>query len=98
MSTSVRTSSPVRDVVPPALAWLLVVAAGALGAVSVAIWVPMVLAVAWASGQHWDVPALSIPDMARTHGLVNALAFVLCGLVGGQIARPAADPAVGVGS
>ena len=63
-----------------------------------AIWVPMVLAVAWASGQHWDVPALSIPDMARTHGLVNALAFVLCGLVGGQLARPAADPGVGVGS
>lgn len=46
-----------------------------------AIWLPMVLAVAWAAGAHWDVPALSIPDMARTHGLVNAFAFVLAGLV-----------------
>lgn len=47
-----------------------------------AIWIPMVLAVAWAAGQHWDVPALSIPDMARTHGATNAVAFVLGGLLG----------------
>jgi hypothetical protein len=47
----------------------------------VAVWVPMVLAVAWAAGQHWAIPVLSIPDMARTHGLVNAFAFVLCGLL-----------------
>ena len=46
-----------------------------------AIWVPMVLAVAWAAGEHWDVPALSIPDMARTHGVTNALGFALCGLL-----------------
>lgn len=53
-----------------------------LGGVSgAAIWIPMVLAVAWASGQHWDVPALSIPDMERTHGVLNALAFVGCGLL-----------------
>jgi hypothetical protein len=57
-----------------------------LSAISgVAIWIPMVLAVAWASGQHWDVPALSIPDMERTHGLANALAFVLCGLVAARL-------------
>jgi YndJ-like protein len=46
-----------------------------------AVWAPMALAVAWAAGQHWAVPALSVPDMARTHGLPNALAFTLCGLV-----------------
>lgn len=52
-----------------------------------AIWAPMVLAVAWAAGQHWSVPILSIPDMARTHGVANALGFVVCGLV----ARRATD-------
>lgn len=46
-----------------------------------AIWAPMVLAVAWAAGQHWDIPVLSIHDMARLHGLPNALAFVVAGLV-----------------
>jgi hypothetical protein len=46
-----------------------------------AVWAPMALAVAWAAGQHWAVPALSVPDMARTHGLANALAFTVCGLV-----------------
>jgi hypothetical protein len=50
-------------------------------------WIPMVLAVAWAAGQHWDVPVLSIPDMARTHGAANAIAFVLCGLVAGRLER-----------
>jgi hypothetical protein len=47
----------------------------------IAIWAPMVLAVAWAAGQHWDVPFLSIPDMARLHGLPNALGFVVAGLL-----------------
>jgi len=41
----------------------------------------MVLAVAWAAGQHWDVPALSIPAMERTHGVPNALAFVVGALL-----------------
>jgi hypothetical protein len=45
----------------------------------------MVLAVAWALGQHWDVPALSIPDMVRTHGVANAFAFVICGLLGRRL-------------
>jgi hypothetical protein len=52
----------------------------------------MALAVAWAAGQHGDVPVLSIPDMARTHGVTNALAFTLCGLLGRRLA--AAVPAV----
>lgn len=57
-------------------------AASVLLAVSgLSIWVPMVLAVAWASAHYWNVPALSIPDMARTHGLANAFGFVLCGLL-----------------
>jgi hypothetical protein len=51
-----------------------------------AVWVPMVLAMAWAAGQHWDVPLLSVPDMVRTHGAANALGFVLCGLVASRIA------------
>lgn len=45
-------------------------------------WVPMVLAVAWATAQHVaDVPALSIPDMARFHGLANGAGFVFLGLL-----------------
>ncbi len=52
-----------------------------LGISALAIWVPMVLAVAWAAGQHWAIPVLSISDMARTHGLANAVGFILCGLI-----------------
>ena len=56
-------------------------AAGMLLAVSgLSIWVTMILALAWAAGQHWDVPALSVEDMARTHGVANAVGFCLAGL------------------
>jgi hypothetical protein len=70
-----------------------------LGVSGIAVWIPMVLAVAWAAGQHWDVPALSIPAMERTHGLVNSLAFVLGGLLAWWLIdrspdRAADDPAV----
>jgi hypothetical protein len=58
-----------------------------LGVSGVAVWLPMVLAVAWAAGQYWDVPFLSIPDMARLHGLPNALAFVIAGLVARRMER-----------
>lgn len=61
-----------------------------------AVWVPMPLAVAWALGQHWDVPALSVPDMARAHGLPNALAFSLCGLLGRRLAVAPSGPPAGV--
>ena len=47
---------------------------------SLAPWTPMVLAVAWAASNYADVPALSIPDMARTHGTMNAV-FVVAGLL-----------------
>lgn len=50
-----------------------------------AIWIPMALAVAWAAGQHWNIPALSIPAMARTHGVANALGFTVCGLLGRRL-------------
>jgi hypothetical protein len=43
---------------------------------------PMVLAVAWAAAQHWVVPALGIPSMARIHGTLNLVGFVGCGLIG----------------
>lgn len=54
-----------------------------------AIWAPMALAVAWAAGQHWDVPALSVPAMVRWHGTPNAVGFVLCGLLATQDRRAA---------
>jgi len=50
----------------------------------------MVLAVMWAAAQHWALPALDIPAMARVHGSVNAIGFVGCGLVGYRRLRVAA--------
>lgn len=50
-----------------------------------AVWAPMVLAVSWAAGQHWTVPALSVPDMVRWHGLPNAVAFVIAGLASSHV-------------
>ncbi len=49
---------------------------------------PMVLAVFWAAGQHYDVPALDVPAMARIHGTLNAFGFSLAGLLG-WVARDA---------
>lgn len=49
---------------------------------SLAIFVPMVLAVQWAVGWNFGTPALSIPAMARTHGVLNAVGFSLCGVAG----------------
>lgn len=43
-------------------------------------WAPMALAVAWALAQHTGGPALSIPDLIRTHGAANAIGFVGCAL------------------
>lgn len=53
-----------------------------LVASSLALLAPMVLAVSWAAAQFWEVPALGIPDMARTHGILNAVGFGLCGVLG----------------
>lgn len=45
------------------------------GSPDFAVWAPMVLAVAWAAGPALGSTGAAIPDMARTHGLANALAF-----------------------
>ena len=55
-------------------------------------WVPMVLAVSWAASNHWPVPALSIPDMARTHGVMNVV-FVVAGLWARRTSTTGAQPA-----
>lgn len=50
-------------------------------------WIPMVLAVAWATAQHVvGFPALSVPDMGRLHGLANGVGFVLLGLIATRVA------------
>jgi hypothetical protein len=54
---------------------------GLLVVAGLAVWVPMLLAIAWAAAQYWSVPALSVSDMARTHGVVNGVGFVIAGLV-----------------
>jgi len=53
-----------------------------LGVSAVAVAAPMVLAVFWAAGQHYDAPALDVPAMARIHGTLNAFGFSLGGLLG----------------
>ena len=64
---------------------------------SLSVLAPMVLAVFWAVSQYTTyVAALSIPDMARVHGTLNAFGFVTCGLVGWRLAassQPASQPA-----
>jgi hypothetical protein len=58
-------------------------------------WAPMVLAVAWATAQHVSgIPALSVPDMVRLHGLANGLGFVVLGLLATG-ARPDVEPEPG---
>lgn len=67
------------------LSWTLIrhvrpderLARGLLVLAAVAIVIPMLLAVGWAAGEVLGTPALSVPDMARTHGLVNAFGFAL---------------------
>lgn len=90
LSASAPTSAPEpllrpaprpRDVVNDAGRALLVVS-------SVAPLVPMVLAVQWALAQHVSMPALSINAMASTHGLLNAVGFVMIGLAGWLLVVP----------
>ncbi|HET7720302.1 MAG TPA: YndJ family transporter, partial [Acidimicrobiales bacterium] len=78
------------------LAAVLPLTAGAgakalLATSALSVGAPMVLAVFWAAGQHYDVPALDVPAMARIHGTLNAFGFSLAGLLG-WAARDAAPP------
>jgi hypothetical protein len=74
VAAGVMLARVVRDV-DRASAWLL-------GLSAVSVIVPMILAVQWAVGQNLGTPALSIPDMARTHGVLNAVGFCLLGVLG----------------
>jgi hypothetical protein len=59
--------------------------------------VPMLLAIQWALAQHVDVPALSVRDMANTHGVLNGVGFVMAGLAGWLLAgvvSPETEPAL----
>ncbi|TMD18995.1 MAG: hypothetical protein E6I99_15570, partial [Chloroflexi bacterium] len=51
--------------------------------------VPMLLAVDYAIGRVFPVPALDMRAMALIHGDLNALAFSLAGLLGWTIAQRA---------
>jgi hypothetical protein len=74
-----------------ALAWVMLrhvvptvrpLAAWALGASAASVLVTMLLAVQWAVGANLGTPALSIPQMAATHGVANAVGFALLGVLG----------------
>jgi hypothetical protein len=56
----------------------------------------MLLAVIYGSGAVTGVRVLQIPDMARTHGLLNAFGFVLCGLLAWSILNPKSELRPGV--
>lgn len=75
------SAATLRDVVPSVRG----PGAALLAVSSVTVILPMLLAVQWAVGQHTDLPALSIPDMVRTHGVANALGFTLCGVLGWRL-------------
>lgn len=48
----------------------------------VSVVVPMLLAVQWAVGANLGTPALSVPAMAATHGVLNAFGVTLAGVLG----------------
>jgi len=59
---------------------------------SVAVLMPMALAVQWAVGTNFATPALSIPQMAQVHGVLNAVGFTLAGVIGWRVVPPMAAP------
>ena len=72
--------------VRPHLAQMLL----AVSAVSLVI--GMLLACVYAIGEFREQFLISIPQMARTHGVINAFGFTLCGLLGWRlVAKPAED-------
>ncbi len=48
----------------------------------------MLVACIYAAGAADGSRALTIPEMARVHGMLNGLGFVLCGLVAWMVVRP----------
>jgi hypothetical protein len=52
-----------------------------LGISSASVLAGMALAGIYATGEFVRAGCLSIPEMARTHGILNAFGFVLCGLL-----------------
>lgn len=58
------------------------------GVGAVALPAGMVLAVSYSMGAWLHTPALSIDAMARTHGVLNGVGFVLCGLVAWNRMQP----------
>jgi hypothetical protein len=48
---------------------------------------PMILAVQWAVGASYATSALSIPEMARWHGVTNAVGFAFLGVLAWRLAH-----------
>lgn len=77
--------SLVRDGAVPSAARALL----AVGAAAVAV--AMLLAVWWAAGEAMGFPHPGLDVMAATHGVANALGFVLCSLLAVRLLRSAAN-------
>ena len=58
--------------------WLLFVASGSVAA-------GMILAAIWATGEYPLQAFLNIRQMAEFHGVLNAVGFVVCGLIGWRV-------------
>jgi hypothetical protein len=93
-ATAVMTLLRLRCVLPGIARALLAVAAGS---VAVAMAYAGVYALADFFGEVW----VAIPQMARTHGVINALGFSVCGLLGWTLverrarrARPTGESAL----
>lgn len=63
-------------------------ARGLLVVSSLSVVLGMLLALLYALGQAGGVPAVTIPQMVLVHGTVNALGFVLTGLLAWAMIRP----------
>jgi hypothetical protein len=62
-------------------------ASGFLAVSSLSIIATIALAVAYSFGQWLGTPALSLEVMAWSHGILNAVAFALCGTLGWKLVR-----------
>ncbi len=82
-------------VVVLAIATLLAGHGGLRRISALAVLAPMLLAVWWTAGLAFELPHLSLAWTAATHGVLNAVGYALCGLLGwyqagaGAARRPA---------